>query len=45
MKKNYMTPTVEVIRIETQNIIAASDPAPTLYNGNAGIDGDGDYED
>jgi hypothetical protein len=45
MKKNYMTPTVEVIRIETQNIIAASDPAPTLSGDNADINYDGDYDD
>jgi hypothetical protein len=45
MKKNYMTPTVDVIRIETQNIIAASDPAPTFYDGDASTNSDGDYED
>lgn len=45
MKKTYMTPTVEVIRIQTQGIIATSDPAPTLRGEDAGINYDGDYDD
>ena len=40
-----MKPTVEVIRIQTQGIIATSNPAPTLSGDNAGINYDGDYDD
>ena len=45
MKKIYMKPVVEVIRIQTQGLIATSDPAPTLSGKDAGINYDGDYDD
>jgi hypothetical protein len=45
MKKTYKKPTVEVIRIQTQGMIATSNPAPTLSGDNADINYDGDYDD
>lgn len=45
MKKKYMKPAVEVIRIQTQGMIALSGPAPTLSGDNADINYDGDYDD
>ena len=45
MKKTYKKPTVEVIRIQTQGMIATSNPAPTINNSDAIFDGDGDYDD
>jgi hypothetical protein len=45
MKKNYMTPTVEVIRIEPHQMIASSPGSLTFSNDDVVVNDDGDYED
>ena len=43
MKKVYINPTLEVVKIQTQQMLAVS--ARGIDNVDAGIDGDGDYND
>ncbi len=43
MKKTYINPNIEVVKIGTQQMLAASDRG--IVNENAGVDGEGFYTD
>lgn len=43
MKKTYITPEMEVVKIAVTQMLAASDRS--FVNENAGYNSDGDYED
>ena len=45
MKKEYINPVMNVVHIETNQMIASSPASPQFYDSDAGINEDGDYDD
>lgn len=45
MKKTYINPKMEVVKIASRTQMLAGSPLPTFNDTDAGINGDGDYED
>ena len=45
MKKTYITPMLEVVKIQPVNLLAGSDPDAIIFDGIDGLDGYGGIDD
>ena len=45
MKKTYITPELEVVKIANRTQMLAGSPTPDFNDTDATLNGDGDYED